>query len=850
MSNPMNDLGEKIFLDRYALKDIKKESLVVGDTVIVCVDQKTRQREIGKVVACGSRGSEVTVELRDGTTTSQSWDDVDKPLELTAEETMARTARGVASVEQTEDGRKHWEEKFNWLLDDWRFVPGGRILAMAGTDQQLTAYNCYVIPSPKDSRVGIVNTLCEMMEIMSRGGGVGINLSTLRPQHAYVKGVNGRSSGSVSWGGLYSFVTGLIEQGGSRRGALMLITNVWHPDILNFINSKREAGKITNANISVGITDDFMEAVDKDADWNLEFPDTSTEDYENHWVGDLAAWKAAGRETIIYKTLKAREIWNQIISSAWASAEPGVFFIDRANKESNSHYFSTLISTNPCGEQPLPAYAVCLLGAINLSRFVKDGDVNWDDLEEAVICGVRFLDNVIDMTPYFLSANEVQQKGERRIGLGIMGLAEMLIKLKLRYGSKDGNVFVEKLGKFIATNAYLASAANAEEKGSFKQFDATELLKSGFAKRLPDNVKKAIKTQGLRNVTLLTVAPTGSTGTMVGTSTGVEPYFSWSYFRTSRLGVHEERVAVADEWIRDNGETPYPDYFVTAMDLNPEDHVAAQAALQKWVDSAISKTCNVPNEYTVEQTRELYELMYKLGCKGGTIYRDGSRSEQVLNLKSEDKKDADQPKEVVKVEEAAPKHHKAKKIIKMRERPKMTNGITVEKDSPVGRLFVTLNCDSNGDPVEIFVTAGKAGSDITSVAEAIGRSLSLLLRIESEMSPMERLNEIVGQYDGIGGSNTIGLGKNQIRSMPEAIAKAIEEIVEEIVKRQSAAKETVVEVASIVASATAEAASKIETVAGKRVRRARADMCPQCGKMTLVREEGCQHCNSCGYSRC
>ncbi|HZG68655.1 MAG TPA: LAGLIDADG family homing endonuclease, partial [Herpetosiphonaceae bacterium] len=291
-----------------------------------------------------------------------------------------------------------------------------------------------------------------------------------------------------------------------------------------------------------------------------------------------------------------------------------------------------------CGEQPLPAWGICNLGALNLSRFAYDGQVLWDDLRQAVRYGVRFLDNVIDATPYFFDENYNQQQNERRVGLGIMGLADMLIRLGLRYGSEECIQFLDQLGEVIATEAYLASADNAAEKGSFPMLDTDKLLQSGYMQKMPAHVVEAVRSKGLRNVTLLTVAPTGTTGTMVGTSTGIEPYFSWSYFRKSRLGVHEERVAIVEEWERANPGKALPDYFVNAMSLTPIEHVNVQAAMQRWIDSAISKTCNVPSEYTVEQTRELYEYMYRLGCKGGTIYRDGSRDEQVLSVKKEEAK--------------------------------------------------------------------------------------------------------------------------------------------------------------------------------------------------------------------
>ncbi|RME75820.1 MAG: hypothetical protein D6784_07190, partial [Chloroflexi bacterium] len=341
----LHPLGEKIFLDRYALKDGTKSTVQVGDTVIVAVNLETGQREIGTVI--GLENGTVKIALRDGEVVERALEHIDKPLETDPAQMLDRVARGVAEIEAPEK-QEEWRQKFRWLLDEWKFVPGGRILTAAGTDQDLTYYNCYVIPSPRDSRKGIIDTLSQMTEIMSRGGGVGINLSSLRPHHAYVRGVNGRSSGSVSWGELYSFVTGLIEQGGSRRGALMLILNVWHPDVLEFITSKRQMGRITNANISVGITDKFMEAVRADADWDLVFPDTSYPDYDDTWDGNLDAWLAAGKPVIVHKTVKARQIWDTIIESAWASAEPGVFFVERYNKMSNSWYYAPILCTNPC----------------------------------------------------------------------------------------------------------------------------------------------------------------------------------------------------------------------------------------------------------------------------------------------------------------------------------------------------------------------------------------------------------------------------------------------------------------------------------------------------------------------
>lgn len=816
-NNYLTPLGEKIFLDRYALKDAQKLTVAPGDTVIVCVNLQTGQREIGTVLE--RHADRVNVQLKDGEIISQTLEHLDKPVETSPAQMMDRVARGIAEREAP-PRQAEWAANFRWLLDDWKFVPGGRILTGAGTDQNLTYYNCYVIPSPRDSRGGIMDTLTQMTEIMSRGGGVGINLSSLRPRHAYVKGVNGRSSGSVSWGGLYSFVTGLIEQGGSRRGALMLILNVWHPDILEFINSKRQMDKITNANISVGITDDFMAAVQADADWQLIFPDTSHPDYNHDWNGNLTQWIAEGKPVITHKTAKARHIWDAIIESAWASAEPGIFFIDRYNKLSNAWYYAPIIATNPCGEQGLPAWGVCNLGALNLAKFVKNDDVAWDDLARAVRCAVRFLDNVIDSTPYFFEQNARQQLAERRIGLGTMGLAEMLIRLKIRYGSQASLDFLDKLYRFITVQAYLASADFAAEKGSFANFAADKFLQSGFMQQMPPEVQQAVKQKGIRNVTLLTQAPTGTTGTMVNTSTGIEPYYFWEWERKGRMGVNTERVAVFDEWRTAHPTAPLPDYFVTAMDLSPEDHVRVQAAIQRWVDSSISKTCNTPNSYTIEQTRRLYELMYELGCKGGTIYRDGSRTEQVL----------------VKKEEPKPQPAPAPDI-KTRVRPTVLHGNTYRKHTPIGTAYITVNANGSGnrEPFEVFINVAKVGSDVAADAEGLGRLISLILRMPSPLSPYERVQDVIAQLRGIGSGRQQGFGKNRVMSLPDAVAQALAEHI---------GFNPDGDLPGLPDEEDEHTPRQLAFVAPQ------GDICPTCGNATLLMIEGCKKCHSCGHSEC
>ena len=845
--NDLSELGKKIFLDRYAFKDVKKETLAVGDLVIISTDKVTGQRELGTVVKLNKEKDYIAVELKDKTVVETSIESIDKPLETDPTDMHKRVAKAIASEEKTEELRKKYTKEFEWLLTDWKFVPGGRILSGAGTNQKLTYFNCYVIPSPKDSRSGIIASLGQMTEIMSRGGGVGMNLSSLRPKYSYVKGVNGRSSGSVSWGALFSFVTGLIEQGGSRRGALMLILDVWHPDLIDFINAKRDMGQITNANISVGISDDFMKAVKEDAEWTTVFPDTSDPDYNEKWTGDLNEWKKLGKHVIPYKTYKAKEIWSNIIQSAWSSAEPGVFFSDRYNQMSNSYYFSTIRCTNPCGEQGLPPWGVCNLGSINLSKFVKDKTVLWDDLERTIRGAVRFLDNVIDNTPYFFDENRNRQQSERRIGLGTMGLADMLIKMELAYGSDKSLKFIDEVYKFICLNAYKASADLAKEKGSFVYFDADKLLNSGFMKQMPEDIRAYVKKKGLRNVTLLTQAPTGTTGTMVGTSTGIEPYYFWEWERKGRMGSNIERVEIYDKWVKEHPGKKKPSYFVSAMDLPPEGHVRVQAAIQRWVDSSISKTCNTPREFTIEQTEELYRLLYDLGCKGGTTYRDGSRDTQVLNAvdnKNDEVslKNKDEAKQLMREVEG---HKNISLDLKPRKRSTAMRGLTYKKETPIGTAYITVNSDfeSEDNPFEVFINVAKGGTSVAADAEGLARLISLILRMPSPYTPKQRAQAIINQLKGIGSGQSTGFGKNRVMSLADAVGQVLEEYI-------GVQSEHVVEITKLTDFGENADNDQAEMDDLFTVKNPPADICPVCGNATFVNIEGCQKCLSCGHSKC
>jgi ribonucleoside-diphosphate reductase alpha chain len=644
--------GYKIFLDRYTEK-APKGKLEEGDLVLIVTkrDPKFPQKEIGWVREVNGRGA--IVDLAIGGQVYEEFDLISKPLEVHPDEVSHRVASFLASCEAPINS--HIEGAFEEILFDY-FVPGGRILAGAGIEG-LTMNNCYVLPCPKDSRHGIMDRAAEMVETHSRGGGVGLNLSSLRPRYSKVVGVNGISSGAVSWGKVYDLCTGLIEQGGSRRGATMLMINDWHPDVIEFIEAKQEDGQFENANMSVCVSDDFMDALRHGEQWNLMFPDTTDSDYDTHWDGNLERWRdELGKKVFIYDTIDPKEIWDRIIKAAHGSAEPGLHFLQRSNKMSNSWYFTDLVATNPCGEQILEPYGVCTLGAIDLSKMVAthfDGTryIDWDTLRYVVKHAVRMLDNVISLENYHFDEIRQNHIANRRIGLGTMGLADLLVQVKVQYGSEESVGLIEQIYKFIAIEAYMASVDLAKVKGSFPKFEADKFLESGFMKNMPDFVREAIRRDGIRNVCLLTQAPTGTTGTMVGTSTGMEPFFNWQYSRTSRLGFHVETVPVIDELGLDIEDLP--DYCVTAQDLSPEGHLNVQAAIQKWVDSSISKTTNCPSDYTVEQVDELYRKAHDMGCKGITIYRDGSRDQQVLSSIPAEKTEREEVEDGVELIHAA-----------------------------------------------------------------------------------------------------------------------------------------------------------------------------------------------------
>lgn len=740
-----------VMLDRYAFKDTEKKTLKQGDFVVLTIkpDPAFPARGVGFIQDIDWYANKATIEVNEehrgslddpeeaeNGVITRTLDVIDKPLEVFFEQVSKRNATGLAAVEESQEQQDQSYKDFYEKLSTMQFVPAGRVLYGAGSGTNVTYFNCYVMPFIADSREGISEHRKKVMEIMSRGGGVGTNGSTLRPKNTLARGVNGKSSGSVSWLDDIAKLTHLVEQGGSRRGAQMIMQASWHPDIIDFIISKMQNPRIlrfliettedeqiknaaeeklkftpiteteeamyrgimnyknmpgqggfssdifkeaeeklnlggtysvhnpeflSGANISVCLTKDFMQAVEEDAMYELRFPDVehySQEEmrvYNETWqeCGDVREWQQKGHAIRTYRSIKARELWNLINICATYSAEPGIFFIDNANEKTNAKaYGQKVIATNPCGEQPLAPYSVCNLAAVNLAEMAdkENQQVDFGKLKDTVKVGVRMQDNVIDATPYFLEENRRQALGERRVGLGVMGLHDLLIYCETRYGSREGNALIDQVFATIATTAYRESIELAKEKGSFPFLigdsdDETKQLRenfvnSGYVQALPEDIRDGILQHGIRNSHLLTVAPTGSTGTMVGVSTGLEPYFSFSYYRSGRLGKFiEVKAEIVNEYLEahpEADEEQLPSWFVSAMDLSPEAHADTQCIIQRWVDSSISKTVNAPKGYSVEEVQAVYERLYNGGAKGGTVYVDGSRDTQVLTLKADE----------------------------------------------------------------------------------------------------------------------------------------------------------------------------------------------------------------------
>ncbi len=537
-------------------------------------------------------------------------------IDGSVEDTWRRIARSLASVEAEP---KVWEEKFYAALEDFKYLPAGRIIAGAGTERSVTLFNCFVMGTIPDSMGGIFEMLREAALTMQQGGGIGYDFSTIRPKGAGVKGVAADASGPLSFMDVWDAMCRTIMSAGSRRGAMMATMRCDHPDVEDFIAAKADSARLRMFNLSVLITDPFMEAVKADGSWDLVFDD------------------------VVFRTVSARDLWNRIMRATYDYAEPGVIFIDRINQANNLSYVEQIAATNPCGEQPLPPYGACLLGSINMARLVADpfgADASLDEeaLGELVALAVRMMDNVVDASKFPLPQQAEEARNKRRIGLGVTGLADALLMVGLRYGSEEAARQTELWLHRIARAAYLASVQLAKEKGAFPLFDAEAYLDSGTMRGMDDDVRDAIREHGIRNALLTSIAPTGTISLYAGNvSSGIEPVFAYAYTRKvlqkDGTRTEEEVVDYAVQMWRDRfGNAPLPDYFVNAQTLAPLEHVRMQAAAQKWVDSSISKTINCPEDITFEDFKEVYLSAWDTGCKGCTTYRPNEVTGSVLSV--------------------------------------------------------------------------------------------------------------------------------------------------------------------------------------------------------------------------
>lgn len=776
-------------------------------------------------------------------------------VEKTPVEMWRRVARELASVEKTAALRTEWTEKFYWLLSDFRYIPGGRILFGAGNPRNVTLLNCYVIPVKEDKLESIFDWMKEAARTYSYGGGVGTDIAILRPRGARVNNAALTSTGSVSFMDLFSLTTGTIGQSG-RRGALMITTRDSHPDILDFMRVKRNLKTVRYANISVRISDKLMESVEADGDFELYY---------------------SSEKAKVSKTIKAKDLWSVLIEGARDWAEPGVLFWDTIKKESTSEYNGMeVISTNPCGEIPLEGYGDCCLGNINFSKFVEDeftdkAKVNWPALERAARYGVRFLDNVLDYNAHKhpLAAQTEASLASRRIGLGFTGLGDMLCQMGLKYDTDEAIEFVDKLFSKIKNFAYDESINIGIEKGAFSKYDKEKHLRSPFIQRLAPQVHKKLQKHGIRNVAVLTVPPVGSGAALAGTTSGVEPIFDLSYVRRSE-SLSQEYFKVyhplVDRYMKQSSlrdESELPEFFITAHRITAEKRVLMQATIQKHIDHSISSTVNIPRESTAEDVGKIYMHAWKMGCKGITVYREGSREGILItDEEAKRKQSGSNTAEVPAVKEAAA--HPGP-----RNRPKVTEGRTERVETPRGPIYITINEDEMG-LCEVFVKSLDAEAEVT------GRLASLLLR--AGVDPREIIEQMwrvrtreVAFDRSISGTVVcvttvaqgiaLALGRYlygdsfnpqkeypRAATLPEPAKPAGKQLRLKFGSAEAAASAGVTleaEVSKSGISDYAVAASKKES----RMVQEFAGICPDCGE-TLYHESGCAVCKNCSYSRC
>jgi ribonucleoside-diphosphate reductase alpha chain len=724
------------------------------------------------------------------------WRDNKGRIIETPEGMCYRVAREIARAEinfgRDEKNVEGLTEAFYRLLVSREFLPNSPTLMNAGKETKLQYSACYVLPVG-DSIIEIFNAIKHAALVHQSGGGTGFAFSRLRPKGSVVRRSGGVASGPVSFMRIFDQATQEIKQGGTRRGANMGVLRVDHPDILEFIDCKKGGG-ITNFNISVGVTDEFMKAFRAGKEYKLIAP------HNGKVMGKLAA----------------RKVFEKIVSSAWLTGDPGMIWLDRINQGPANPVPSMgpVEATNPCGEQPLYPFEVCNLGSINLALMLKGKrkkEVDWQKLEKTVSLAVRFLDNVVEVNPYPIPETDEAAKLNRRIGLGVMGWADLLFQLEIPYASQKAVNLGQRISLLIQRVGHLESQRLAEERGPFPNFE-----KSIYKKQKP-----------LRNATVTTVAPTGSISVLADCSSGIEPAFALAFqhkteeremkFVNQYFLEAAKKAKITQpiiEEVKERGKVgevkgvpvKIKRIFQTAHEISWEDHVKMQAAWQEGTDNAVSKTINFPHQTSVKDMGRAFLKAYQTGCLGITVFRDHCKEDQVLHLGLKDKK--------------------SPKKLEIKPRPERLQGITHRIPTPVGNAFITVNTDEKGDPFEVFVSVGKAGSDLTADAEAIGRLISLNLR-SANANTKEMLAQVVDQLAEIGGAASVGLGKNRIKSLPDGVAK----ILRDFLVNGNGSKEEMVNQPSF------------EFKNGR-------DLCPICGQGTLIFEEGCSKCLSCGFTKC
>ncbi|MBP7354947.1 MAG: adenosylcobalamin-dependent ribonucleoside-diphosphate reductase [Longilinea sp.] len=815
----------------------------------------------------------------------------------TVEEMFWRVAYNIAIVEKAWGtdvmalAREYYE-----LLTSKSFFPNSPTFTGAGTPLgQLAA--CFVLPISDDmgrAPTGIFQTLRDAALIQQTGGGNGFSFSRLRPKGSLVISSAGQATGPVGFLRVYDHAFGEVAQGGSRRGANMAVLRVEHPDIEEFIACKTDENQITNFNISVGITDAFMRAVEADEDWELRFPDVHDARYKG-FDGTLEQAEAAGIPILVHKRVRARELFDKIVKQAHHNGEPGMLFLDAANRGNPVPHLYQLEATNPCGEQWLGGYENCCLGSVNLAQHLgEQGTVDWEKLRRNVELATRFLDDVVDANHYVPAVPALKEAAHRarRIGLGIMGLADLMYHVGVRYGSPEGQEFAAQVMEFVRYQAMQTSVELAKVRGAFPAiqgsiYDPDDMRWEPPQPLMPyeadwgrpaldwEALTDSIRQNGIRNAAQTTVAPTGTIATVAGCEGyGCEPVFALAYIRHvndngkdlqlnyasplfeqalieagleagAREDIVEAVMAAGSCQTVETVPARLRDVFVVSGDISAEEHVHMQAAMQAFVDNSLSKTINFPEGATTDEVSKAYMLAWELGCKGITVYVTGSREKVVLETRSTaDKKQpvAETPRQL-ELPAAQPTIWQESK----KPRPRYLTGFTYSLNTPLGKAFITINENGGNQPFEVFINTAKAGSDTAAVSEAIGRLLSYVLRMSSPIEPVRRLDEVMRQLSGIGGGRPMGFGPNRVRSLPDGIAQVLEEYLRQRSERM--------------AQGTPAAPSgnghhhdldeqRTAPLGGSLPLLKIGDLCPECGEAAVINEEGCRKCYACGYSEC